>query len=490
MNKAFLIYPHQIFEYHLTHSSAYLFYILEEPLYFDQYRFHKQKLILHRASMKYYEESLQSLGHKVFYWEAHQLVSYHKLLQHLKEHDIAEVHYWDVTDDWLEQKIVKELGKGWPLTKHETPMFLSDSSFLKEQFDGKKHFSMASFYTAQRKRMNLLVDKNKPVGGRWSFDEDNRKKLPKTLVPPPKWVPENSAYVDEAIAYVEKNYSSNPGDALPFTYAVTHPDARQCLLDFLQNRFVWFGPYEDAISGIHTHVYHSVLSAYLNNGLLTPAEVVAETMNYAEKHHVPLNSLEGFLRQIIGWREFMLGIYLYKGRRERTVNFWDHTRKLPYSFWEGNTGIDPVDMVIKRVLRHAYSHHIERLMVMGNFMLLCEINPDDIYRWFMEMYIDAYDWVMVPNVYSMSQYAGGGTATTKPYLSGSNYILKMSNFREASWCEVWNALYWRFIDKYRSFFSENPRISALTIHLQKMDTKILLQYHKRAETFLNSLDNK
>ena len=186
----------------------------------------------------------------------------------------------------------------------------------------------------------------------------------------------------------------------------------------------------------------------------------------------------------------MLGVYLYKGRRERTVNFWDHKRKLPYSFWEGNTGIAPVDMVIKRVLNQAYTSHIERLMVMGNFMFLCEIDPDDIYLWFMEMYIDAYDWVMVPNVYSMSQYAGGGTCTTKPYFSGSNYILKMSDIKSGDWCEVWDGLYWRFIHKYREFFDKNPRLSTMTIHLKNMSKEKLEKHISVAENFLAKLDEE
>lgn len=489
MPKVFLIFPHQLFEVHFT-KKEFDFHLLEEPLYFSQYLFHKQKLVLHRASMKYYAHSLEKKGREVRYWEEKELKGYEKLVHTLQHKGTEEVHYCTVSDDWLEQKIQKELGVHFTLVKHKSPMFLSSGEFMKEQLEGKKHFSMATFYMAQRKRLHIMVDDNKPWGGKWSFDTENRKKLPQKVIPPIVWTPQENEFVKEAKTYVVKHYSKHYGELENFAYATTHQEAQLCLEDFLENRFDLFGPYEDAISRHHAHVFHSVLSPYLNIGLLTPEEVVQETLAYAEKHSIGLNSLEGFVRQIIGWREFMLGVYLYKGRRERTVNFWDHTRRLPQSFWEGTTGILPIDSVIKKVLNLSYSHHIERLMVMGNFMFLCEISPDDIYRWFMEMYIDAYDWVMVPNVYSMSQYAGGGTATTKPYLSGSHYLLKMSDFPKGEWCEIWDALYWRFIDKYKEFFAENPRLSTMTLHLKKMDKKTLAKHHQIAEAFLRKLDKR
>lgn len=488
MYSVFFVYPHQLFDLHLNAPSDSIFYLLEDPLYFCQYKFHKQKIVLHRASMKYFEASLHEKGSQVNYWDFTKLESYDELVSHLIKNEIGEIKYYDVTDDWLEQKITKAFSS-FQICRLQTPMFLSSEDFFKKQFEGKKHFSMATFYMEQRKRLSILVENKKPVGGKWSFDADNRKKLPKSVLPPPVWSPLSNQFVIEAKEYVKKHFSENPGQVENFQYAISHQDSIKCLQDFLQNRFELFGPYEDSISTSQTHIFHSILSPYLNTGLLTPDIVVKEVLAYAESNNVPMNSLEGFLRQIIGWREFMLGVYLYKGRRERTVNFWDHKRKLPYSFWEGNTGIAPVDMVIKRVLNTGYSHHIERLMVMGNFMFLCEIDPDDIYLWFMEMYIDAYDWVMVPNVYSMSQYAGGGTATTKPYFSGSNYILKMSDIKPGDWCEIWDGLYWRFIHKYREFFEGNPRLSTMTIHLKNMSKEKLDKHISVAEGFLAKLDS-
>lgn len=204
-------------------------------------------------------------------------------------------------------------------------------------------------------------------------------------------------------------------------------------------------------------------------------------LDYADR--VPLNSLEGFIRQVIGWREYMRGVYRLTGRQQRCRNFWGHTHPMPRALYQGTTGIDPVDTVIRRVLRHAYCHHIERLMVLGNFMLLCEIHPDAVYRWFMELFIDAYDWVMVPNVYGMSQFADGGLSTTKPYISGSNYILKMSNFRKGAWCAVWDALYWRFIDLHRDFFAMNPRMSVMVKQCDRLGPR-LAEHHRTANAFL------
>ncbi len=213
-------------------------------------------------------------------------------------------------------------------------------------------------------------------------------------------------------------------------------------------------------------------------------EVIQAALEHADE--VPINSREGFIRQVIGWREYMRGVYLHLGRRQRTSNYWNHQRPVPAAFYDGTTGIEPVDTVIHRVLKYAYCHHIERLMVLGNFMLLCEICPNAIYRWFMELFIDAYDWVMVPNVYGMSQFADGGLITTKPYISGSAYILKMSGFQRGPWCEIWDALYWRFIDKHRSFFKSNPRMSVMVAQCERMGLK-LQQHHRVADKFLERL---
>ena len=239
-------------------------------------------------------------------------------------------------------------------------------------------------------------------------------------------------------------------------------EAQTAVQVFLAERFAQFGPYEDAISTSHAFNFHSLLSASLNIGLITPREVVDDTLQFAAKNNVPFASLEGFIRQIIGWREFMMIVYERDGVKERNANFFQHKRTLPSSFYNGTTGIKPVDDAIKKALKYGYSHHIERLMILGNFMCLCEVDPHEIYRWFMEFYIDAYDWVMVPNVYGMSQY--------------SDYT------KNDPWCEIWDGLFWRFLHKNSATIAANSRMGMLlkSTDMTKHHAKIA-----KAELFLN-----
>jgi len=290
--------------------------------------------------------------------------------------------------------------------------------------------------------------------------------------------------VEEAKRYVAKNFPDAFGCVDRFCYPVTHEQAAAWLEAFVDERLASFGDYEDAISQKETFVFHSVLTPMLNIGLVTPKQII--DLVIAKREQVALNSLEGFLRQVIGWREFIRLVYIHAGSRQRTTNAWNLKQPLPASFYTGTTGIVPFDQSIKRTLEHAYCHHIERLMVLGNFMLLCDIHPNQVYRWFMELFIDAYDWVMVPNVYGMSQHADGGLMTTKPYISGSSYVLKMSDYAKGDWCEVWDALYWRFIDRERDFFSSNPRMRVMVGQLDRMGTK--LDHHRKvAGRFLEKL---
>jgi deoxyribodipyrimidine photolyase-related protein len=280
----------------------------------------------------------------------------------------------------------------------------------------------------------------------------------------------------------------NYGDIESFYSPITHKKAEEHLNQFIQERFVLFGDYEDAIVKEEHWLWHSVLTPMLNIGLLCPKQIINEVLNAHSVQHFPLNSLEGFIRQILGWREFIRGIYTLDGVKQRTTNHFGYSRKIPKSFWTGDTGIVPIDQTIKKLLKTGYSHHIERLMVMGNFMMLCEFDPDEVYQWFMEMYVDAYDWVMVPNVYGMTQYADGGLMTTKPYCSGSNYILKMSDYKKGEWCKTWNALYWRFIYVNQEEFAKNIRMSMMVNLARKMEGPKMDEQLKIAEEFLFSLE--
>ena len=317
--------------------------------------------------------------------------------------------------------------------------------------------------------------------------QENRKKLTKNLVIPRVKFPEDTEFEIEAIDYVEKHFPDNPGDGFDFIYPVTFEQAEDWLDDFLHNRFKLFGDYEDAMDKNQAYLFHSVLTPMLNSGLITPKQVIDKALHFAELNTIPINSLEGFIRQIIGWREYMRAVYLLEGVNQRTSNHFKFSKQLPSAFYKASTGIEPVDLVIKRVLEKSYTHHIERLMILGNFMLLCEIHPNEVYKWFMEMYIDAYDWVMVPNVYGMSQYADGGLICTKPYISSSNYIREMSNFEKGNWCEIWDALYWRFIYKHKKLLAKNPRMSIMINQLNKMDKTKIKSYLKTAENYLKNL---
>jgi deoxyribodipyrimidine photolyase-related protein len=297
----------------------------------------------------------------------------------------------------------------------------------------------------------------------------------------------NTERAKEAILYVKEKYSNHPGESDSFHYPTTHFEAKKALADFFANRLPFFGDYEDAIVGKEEILFHSSLSPLLNTGLLTPDQVVFGAIEHGRKEKISLNNIEGFVRQVLGWREFVRGVYHTIGPEQRKSNFFQHKRKIPISFYEGSTGIFPIDETIKKLKKSAYLHHIERLMIFGNFFLLCEIAPDEIYRWFMELFIDSYDWVMVPNVYGMSQYADGGMMTTKPYFSSSNYILKMSDFPRGKWCEIWDALFWRFMIKHSAFFEKQPRLRILSnLAKKKRGDRSLLEV---AENFLKGLED-
>jgi deoxyribodipyrimidine photolyase-related protein len=278
-------------------------------------------------------------------------------------------------------------------------------------------------------------------------------------------------------------FPHHPGSLKGFRWPVTRKDAEAWLDRFIDERLELFGLYEDAISREHDTLYHSAITPMLNIGLLDPMDVV----NRVLATDAPINSKEGFIRQVIGWREFMRGIYQHRGVAIRNGNYWNFERPLPKSFYDATTGIPPVDRVIRHLLSDGWCHHIERLMVLGNFMLLCRIRPDDVYRWFMEMFVDAYDWVMVPNVYGMSQFADGGTFTTKPYLSGSNYLLKMSDEPKGPWCEIWDGLFWTFIADHQDFFLSNPRLSMMARTWQKMTPEKQAAHRRTAGLFLDAL---
>jgi deoxyribodipyrimidine photolyase-related protein len=481
----YLLYPDQLFEDILKQKEIKRAVLVEEPLVFKQFAFHKKKLIFHRASMKAFAEKLIAHGFEVIYLDSNRIKTSIDVVSILKSHGITKVHLFELNDNWLEKRLKST---NLEIISHPSPAFYLSRSEMEEEFKDQTKFSMASFYIHQRKRFNILMESGKPAGGKWSFDTENRKKLPKTVKLPPVPHSNKNSHIEEATHYIEKHFSTNYGLSEDFFYPVTHEEATKWLTTFFHEKLFFFGDYQDAILQDDSLVFHSILSPLINSGLLTPVEVVKKAIAYAQKYDSPLNCLEGFVRQILGWREFVRGVYCSIGSVERTKNFWGHTRPLPESFWTATTGIAPIDNVIEKVTKTSYAHHIERLMVMANFMLLCEIKPDDVYRWFMELFIDAYDWVMVPNVYGMGLYADGGMITTKPYISGSNYIHKMSDFPKGEWSEIWNSLYWNFIEKHKQVFAKNPRCGPVLLTLNKMTPETKKAHLARAKKFLSSLD--
>ncbi len=368
-------------------------------------------------------------------------------------------------------------------------MFLTPPDWAEAHFATRRKPFMAAFYEAQRKRMGLLLDdRGGPLGGRWSYDEENRRGMPKQgLAVPDDPVAPRRREVVEAAARVAARFGDYPGEAEPFFYPVTHEDAAAWLDGFLERRLAAFGPWEDALSERERVLFHGVLTPALNIGLLTPRQVVDRTLEFAAANPVPPASLEGFLRQIVGWREFVFQIYRRHGVEMRNANFFGHRRALPPGFWTAGTGVAPIDLVVGRVLATGYAHHIERLMVLGNFLLLCQVDPVRVNDWFMELFIDAYDWVMVPNVLGMSQFADGGIFTTKPYLSGSNYLRKMSDYRGGPWEGLWDALFWSFVDRHRTFFAGQHRLGMMARTLERMDPSKRAGHLRRADEFLETL---
>ena len=469
--------------------------MLEDSLFFGDshhpINFHIQKLWLHRATMKRYQSELEASGFSVTYVDyEHQSNFLRRQVKRVSNSAETEFTTVEPADFLLKKRLIRvceELGA--ELTFLKNPMFLCDDSENQQYRVGKKRWFMGDYYKWQRRRLDLLMEDDKPLGGKWSFDEDNRKKVPKKLlgsIPPLLELKRDKCDTDAA-RYVLKTFPNHLGNLDTLYYPTSRKDAKKWLDHFTRRRLDFFGDYEDAIVEGESWLWHSILTPMLNIGLLTPEQILKSILKYADQNDVPLNSLEGFIRQIIGWREFMRATYNDLGVSMRTTNHWQHHRKMPQSFYDGTTGIAPVDDVIKRLLATGYCHHIERLMVLGGFMFLCEIDPDEIYRWFMELFIDSYDWVMVPNVYAMSQNADGGNITTKPYFSGSSYVKKMSNYGKGDWCDIWDALYWRWISNHVDELGKNPRWAMMCAMARKMDPERMQKHQTLASKYMENL---
>lgn len=493
--RAFLILGNQLFDPGLVRQRI----GLEVPVYMREdcglctyFRFHKHKIIFFLAAMRAYADELRASGIEVHYEElspdTHPFEDH--LVAWLKSKGITLLSCFEIEDKFFETRLLRRLKQeGITFEIVRSPMFLtSRSEFASYLAKHKKPF-MRTFYEAQRKRLKLLVDRDqRPIGGAWSFDQENRLALPAAVVPPAlpeiKDAPE---HIQAAQELCRLHFGEHPGSEADFWLPVTRDGARKWLKEFTTKRLAGFGPYEDAIPSHSPFVFHSVLTPFLNTGLLTPHEVIKETLAEAKRSKLPLNSVEGFIRQVIGWREFVRGVYQNFSETQETKNFWKHQRKLKPIWYHGGTGVPPLDHALEKVFRYGYAHHIERLMVIGSMMLLLEVAPQEAHRWFMEMFIDSSDWVMGPNVYGMALFSDGGIFATKPYICGSNYYRKMGGYKKAEWCDAVDGLYWSFIDRNRAFFERNPRLSMTLRTLDKMEASKKIRLASAADQLRDKL---
>ena len=370
----------------------------------------------------------------------------------------------------------------------EDKKFISNVEDFTDWASDKKTRIQEYYYRWLRKKYNIFMNQEgNPIGDKWNFDKDNRKgiKQLKSDIPErKKLIPDQITF--DAMVDVEECFPNSIGTLENFNWATTHEEAENLLDDFIERFLVNYGAFQDAINKENTFMFHSLLSPYLNCGLLDPEICIqkAEKKYYESNGEIPINSVEGFIRQILGWREFIKGVYWENMPKYKNLNYWSHSHKLNDNWYEGDTGIPPLDDAIKESKKFAYSHHINRLMIIANLMNLTGIHPNEMYRWFMEMYIDAYDWVMVPNVYGMGSYADGGIFSTKPYICGSSYMLRMSNYSKGDWCDTVDGLYWRFVEKNIKFFESNPRLAVMTRSLTNMNKERKKAIFKSAEEFI------
>ena len=458
--------------------------MVEDRRLCSRHRYHQQKLGFLIGAMREHADELRSAGYSVVYQD---LDANKTLCQQTvalaTQLDVTEIvaftpanagqkRYLQITA----QKAAK------PLRLLEDPMFLTDPADL--ECLASDNPRMANFYQAQRKRLDLLMADDRPLGGKWSFDGDNRKAVPSHIELPELTRVSHSDLTREALRSVRQIFSAHPGEAEDLWIPTTREGAQAQLSEFVAERLVGFGTYEDAISRRSATLFHSVLSPYLNIGLLTPREVVDTVMNYAVNHDVPMNDVEGFVRQVIGWREFMRGIYLHHRKGMRSGNIWNAQRRMGRSWSNATTGIPPLDGALKNAQRYAWNHHTERLMVIANMMNLCEIRPADAYEFFSSNYLDAYDWVMVPNVFGMGLTSEGGTFASKPYICGSNYMLRMSDYLKGEWCDVVDGLFWRFVEKHQTLLKCNARANFMVQGLGRMKPERRERIFARATQFL------
>ncbi len=471
----------------------------------DYVKHHIQKICALFLGMRSFSERISKAGHKVQYIhisDANNKGSFEENVLTILEEGGFERFEYQLPDEYRLDELLKSFCKHLNIAFQsvDTEHFFTKRNELSDFFHGKKQYLMEFFYRAQRKRFNILMDRQQTIGGQWNFDQENRKKLPSTENPPKPLTFDNDA--SAVLAEIQQCGIEYIGQIEPkeLDWPINREQALRLLHFFLEHLLEKFGTYEDAMSTKSWSVYHSRLSFALNCKLLSPKEVVhAAVVAFNEKPHaISLNQVEGFVRQILGWREFMRGVYWAKMPEFSRLNFFGHHRSLPNWFWTGETKMNCLKHSIDQSLSKAYAHHIQRLMVLGNFCLLAGIHPDEVDRWYLGIYIDAFEWVEITNTRGMSQFADGGIIGSKPYASSAAYIHKMSDY--CGTCHYkkdlktgenscpFNSLYWHFHHQHRNQLEQNPRIGMVFKTWDKMEESKRMGLLNQAKYYLKNVE--
>lgn len=459
----FILFPTQLFELEYipkVHQDK-KFYLIEHDRFYgeiDNMNFNKKKILLHKAScLAYVDYAKKKLD-----------ISYvKKYPKEVKKEE--EIFMFDVVDKVIESEVIKFYKKlNIKVNILETPNFMTSKVDLQKFYDKHKtKFIHSAFYNYQIKLHKIKHIKK-------SYDVENRNAIPKNIKPPELLKEYTNKYIKQAIKFVEKEYKNNYGNTDNFYIPITHKDAKKHFNNFLKSKAKHFAEYQDAIIPEEPFLYHSVISACINIGLLQPSYIIEKITEYYEDKKISIKDYEAFVRQVIGWREYQRLIYIHLEDKLKSKNYFGNKRKLTKQWYDGTTGIVPVDDAIKIAFEYGYLHHIVRLMVMCNFMNLCGIRPDEAYKWFMEFSTDSYEWVMVGNVYGMGMWSDGGLTMRKPYFSSHNYIQNMSGnrYEGGDWENIWHSLYYNFLIKHKKKLEKTIYIRNIA-HMKKFsDSKI------------------